>query len=57
MALHLLPPYEVTTIDELNYEFVNRDGIKYHLFFMPVFGLYPDLVNTYSFSIEPSTAA
>ena len=52
MALHSLPPYEVTTIDELNYEFTNRDGIKYHLFFMPVFGLYPDLVNTYSFSIE-----
>ena len=31
---------------------MNRDGIKYHLFFMPVFDLYPDLVNTYSFSIE-----
>ena len=46
------PPYSFKTIDNLNYEFVNRDGIKYHLFFMPVFDLYPDLVNTYSFSIE-----
>ena len=52
MASPSLPPYDITTIDELNYEFTNRDGIKYHLFFMPVFGLYPDLVNTYSFSIE-----
>ena len=46
------PPYNYKTIDDLNYEFVNRDGIKYHLFFMPVFDVYPDLVNTYSFSIE-----
>ena len=52
MALHSPLPYEVLKKDELNYEFVNRDGIKYHLFFMPVFDLYPDLVNTYSFSIE-----
>lgn len=52
MALPSLPPYEVTTIDELNYEFTNRDGIKYYLYFMPVYGMYPDLVNTYSFSIE-----
>jgi hypothetical protein len=47
-----LPPYDVKKIDELNYEFVNRDGVKYHLFFMPLFELYPELVNTYSFSIE-----
>lgn len=46
------PPYNYKKIDDLNYEFVNRDGIKYHLFFMPVFDVYPDLVNTYSFSIE-----
>ena len=52
MALSSQLPYETKTIDDLNYEFVNRDGIKYHLFFMPVFGMYPDLVNTYSFSIE-----
>ncbi len=45
-------PYEYRKIDELNYEFVNKHGIKYHLFFMPVFELYPDLLNTYSFSIE-----
>ena len=36
MALHSPLPYEVLKKDELNYEFVNRDGIKYHLFFMPV---------------------
>ena len=52
MDLHLLPPYEIRISDELNYEFVNRDGIKYHLYFMPVTAMYPNLVNTYSFSIE-----
>jgi len=52
MASHSLLPYEVRKTDELNYEFVNKHGIKYHLFFLPVYDLYPDLVNTYSFSIE-----
>ena len=52
MALLSPPPYEVVTVNELYYEFVNRDGIKYHLYFMPVYGMYPNLVNTYSFSIE-----
>ena len=45
-------PYEYRKIDELNYVFVNRDGIRYHLYFTPISNVYPDLVNTYSFSIE-----
>ena len=45
-------PYELKKIDDLNYEFVNRNGIHYHLYFMPMSGLYPDLINTYSFNIE-----
>ena len=52
MVSHSPLPYEVQKINELNYEFTNKHGIKYHLFFMPVFDMYPDLVNTYSFSIE-----
>ena len=34
MVLPLRLPYEVRMTDELNYEFVNRDGIKYHLYFI-----------------------
>ena len=52
MVLPSQPPYEYRKIDELNYEFVNRDGISYHLYFTPISSLYPDLVNTYSFNIE-----
>ena len=52
MVLPSRPHYEYLKIDELNYEFVNRDGINYHLYFTPISSIYPDLVNTYSFSIE-----
>ena len=52
MALPSRPPYEYWKIDELNYEFVNRDGVRYHLYFTPISNIYPDLLNTYSFSIE-----
>ena len=52
MASNLRPPYEYQKIDELNYEFVNRDGVKYHLYFTPISGIYPDMPNTYSFNIE-----
>ena len=45
-------PYKVTESNPFDYSFVNRDGIKYHLYFTPISDLYPDLVNTYSFSIE-----
>ena len=52
MASPLRLPYEYQKIDELNYEFVNRDGIRYHLYFTPISSIYPDLLNTYSFNIE-----
>ena len=45
-------PYKVTEENPFDYSFVNRDGINYHLYFTPISGLYPDLINTYSFSIE-----
>ena len=52
MVLPSQLPYEYRKIDELNYEFVNRDSIRYHLYFTPISSIYPDFVNTYSFSIE-----
>ena len=52
MASPSLPPYEYEEVFELNYEFISKDGIKYHLFFTPMDVLYPDMVNTYSFNIE-----
>lgn len=45
-------PYKVIESSPFDYSFVNRDGINYHLYFTPISSLYPDLVNTYSFSIE-----
>ena len=45
-------PYKVIEENPLDYSFVNRDGINYHLYFTPISSIYPDLVNTYSFSIE-----
>ena len=45
-------PYKVIEGNPLDYSFVNRDGINYHLYFTPISSIYPDLVNTYSFSIE-----
>ena len=45
-------PYKVIEENPLDYSFVNRDGINYHLYFTPISSMHPDLVNTYSFSIE-----
>lgn len=45
-------PYKVIEGNPLDYSFVNRDGINYHLYFTPISSIYPDLVNTYSFCIE-----
>ena len=45
-------PYKVIEENPLDYSFVNRDGINYHLYFTPISSVYPDLLNTYSFSIE-----
>jgi len=52
MASLSLPPYDYAEVLELNYEFTNRDGIRYHLYFTPIDAIYPDMVNTYSFNIE-----
>ena len=52
MASPSLLLYEYEEIVELNYEFVSRNGIRYHLYFTPMDVLYPDMVNTYSFNIE-----
>lgn len=52
MDSHLPSPYKVDEKEVLDYTFVNRDGIKYRAFFMPMDVLYPEMVNTYSFNIE-----
>ena len=52
MASNSQNPYKVIEGNPLDYSFVNRDGINYHLYFTPISSIYPDLVNTYSFSIE-----
>jgi len=38
--------------DEGRYSFVNRDGVHYKLYFYPLSNLYPEFVNTFSFTIE-----
>ena len=52
MASPSLLPYDYEEIVALNYEFVSRDGIRYHLYFTSMEVLYPDMVNTYAFNIE-----
>ena len=52
MVSNLQNPYKVIEENPLDYSFVNRDGINYHLYFTPISNIYPDLLNTYSFSIE-----
>ena len=46
-------PYDIVRVKDLYYTFTNKDGIVYHLYFNPLSELYPQLPNTYSFSIEP----
>lgn len=53
MESNSLSPYEVNEEAPLDYTFINRDGIKYHASFYSVESLYPDFIETYSFSIEP----
>ncbi len=55
MDLHSLHPYDIIEVEDLNYQFVNKDGIVYHIYFNPISELYPQLVNTYAFSIEPES--
>lgn len=49
----LLNPFEISEVEKFDYTFVSRDGIKYRVFFSPLQEYYPQLLNTYSFSIEP----
>jgi hypothetical protein len=53
MESSLQSHFEIDEQSEMDYVFVNRDGIKYHATFYPVSDLYPQLTKTYSFSIEP----
>ena len=53
MVSHLPPPYEYQRVEDYFYTFTNRDGIRYKVFFSPISDLYPQFINTYSFSIEP----
>ena len=56
MASPSLPPYEYEEVFELNYEFISKDGIKYHLFFTPMDVLYPDMVMTIPMANRRSAA-
>lgn len=49
----LLLPYEYTMVDESFYTFVSKDGIVYHIYFLPLIGFCPEFGTTYSFNIEP----
>lgn len=53
MDSNLLNPFEISEVERFDYSFVSRDGIKYRVFFSPLQECYPELPNTYSFSIEP----
>ena len=44
MASNSQNPYKVIEENPLDYSFVNRDGVKYHLYFTPISGIYPDLL-------------
>lgn len=56
MDLDSLHPYNYRKTDHLTYEFETRHGIRYRVYFMPVYENYPELLNTYSFSIEPESS-
>lgn len=53
MVSDSLNPYEIDEEESLDYTFITKDGIKYHASFYSVEPLYPEFVDTYSFSIEP----
>ena len=53
MVSDSLNPYEIDEEELLDYTFITKDGIKYHASFYSVEPLYPEFVDTYSFSIEP----
>ena len=45
--------FDIIEQKEMDYVFISRDGIKYHATFYPMSYIYPQLKNTFSFSIEP----
>lgn len=52
MDSDLLSPFEISETEPYDYTFTSRDGVRYRVFFSPLQDLYPQLINTYSFSIE-----
>ena len=53
MDSRLSSPFEINEVELFDYTFISRDGIRYRAFFSPLEDIYPQLPNTYSFSIEP----
>lgn len=47
-----LRPFEYTRVGDFYYTFTSRDGIPYNIYFIPLQDVYPEFINTYSFSIE-----
>lgn len=48
-----LLPYEYSMVDETFYTFVNKDGIVYNIYFLPIHDFCPQYATTYSLNIEP----
>ena len=48
-----LHPYNYAKVGEEYYTFVNKDGIEYSIYFLPMNGHDGVFVNTYALSIEP----
>jgi hypothetical protein len=45
-------PYDFVRDEEGRYNFVNKHGVHYRLYFLPLSIIYPEFINTYSFTIE-----
>ena len=52
MDSDLLNPFEISETEPYDYTFISMYGIRYRVFFSPLQDIYPQLINTYSFSIE-----
>lgn len=52
MESNLPSPYECED-DGDGYHFVNKHGVRYHIYFIDKSGLHPKFDNVYSFNIEP----
>ncbi|MBQ9231612.1 MAG: hypothetical protein IJ190_10630 [Prevotella sp.] len=53
MDSNSLLPYEYSKVDDTFYTFVNRDGIVYNIYFLPLPDFCPQYAITYSLNIEP----